>query len=209
MTNRADSLKSGFGGRLPHTVNGHVHNSSVGRTDEFGQVRPESSGGIPRSGSGLISATPLAQRPSTADADLSSHSYSGSPSVSRRPRQSTLGQTNRFTIVNAGEDEIPEDEGVAARLHRSAPSQSISPRQPTSSFSAVAGPAQVSQTPTASSRPAWPSAEEEKARLYQQAKADVERVQGGLQRTLSSKVRVAHSRILPCIIHVVAGAVVA
>ena len=43
----------------------------------------------------------------------------------------------------------------------------------------------------------WPTADEEKAKLYQDAKAKVERVKGGLDRAESVRVRLhGHSRFL-------------
>ncbi|KAI0056427.1 hypothetical protein BV25DRAFT_1909846 [Artomyces pyxidatus] len=144
---------------LPN-LNGHTPNApSLGISDEFGALS---------NGNGSASYSDQ-RRPSTAgnepsgrsEPDVGSAGGSG-VGVGRRPRSSLVGQPNRFTIVNQADDEIPEDEDHA--------------------------PASTSQRPAPEpprNATAWPTAEEEKARLYQQAKAEVERVQGGLDRMSS------------------------
>jgi hypothetical protein len=96
------------------------------------------------------------------------HSEPNSTSVRRRSRMgSALPQSNRLTVINPTDNEIPED-GPQTNTPRltETPSQTQAPR-----------------------RRAWPTAEEEKARLYQEAIARVERVQGGLDRSESVRVR--------------------
>jgi hypothetical protein len=96
------------------------------------------------------------------------HSEPNSSSARRRSRTgSALPQSNRLTVINPTDNEIPEDgpQTNAPALTETS-SQTQAPRQ----------------------KP-WLTAEEEKARLYQEAKAKVERVQGGLDRTESVRVR--------------------
>ncbi|KAI9445885.1 hypothetical protein H4582DRAFT_514287 [Lactarius indigo] len=79
----------------------------------------------------------------------------------RRSRTgSAIPQSNRFTITNMTDNEFPEDSP-----HINAPGSTSTPQ---------------TQSP---SKNQWLTAEEEKARLYQEAKARVERVQGGLDRS--------------------------
>lgn len=96
------------------------------------------------------------------------HSEPNSTSARRRSRTgSALPQSNRLTVINPTDNEIPED-GPQTNTPglTETPSQTQSPRQR-----------------------AWLTAEEEKARLYQEAIAKVERVQGGLDRAESVRVR--------------------
>ena len=96
------------------------------------------------------------------------HSEPNSSSARRRSRTgSAIPQSNRLTVVNPTDNEIPED-GPQTNTPgpTETPSQTQIPRQKV-----------------------WPSAEEEKARLYQEAKERVERVQGGLDRAESVRVR--------------------
>jgi hypothetical protein len=78
-----------------------------------------------------------------------------------------LPQSNRLTVVNPTDNEIPED-----GPHTNTPGLTETPSQ--------------SQAPQ---QKTWPTAEEEKARLYQEAIAKVDRVQGGLDRAESVRVR--------------------
>ena len=96
------------------------------------------------------------------------HSEHNSTSARRRSRTgSALPQSNRLTVINPTDNEIPED-GPQTNTPGliETPSQTQAPRQKV-----------------------WPTAEEEKARLYQEAIARVERVQGGLDRAESVRVR--------------------
>ncbi|KAN0107025.1 hypothetical protein V8E52_010533, partial [Russula decolorans] len=96
------------------------------------------------------------------------HSEPNSTSARRRSRTgSALPQSNRLTVINPTDNEIPED-GPQTNTPglTETPSQTHAPRQRV-----------------------WPTAEEEKARLYQEAIARVERVQGGLDRAESVRVR--------------------
>ncbi|KAH8979956.1 hypothetical protein EDB92DRAFT_309789 [Lactarius akahatsu] len=87
-----------------------------------------------------------------------------SPPPRRRSRTgSAIPPSNRFTITNMTDNEFPEDSP-----HINAPGSTLTPQT------------------QSSSKNQWPTAEEEKARLYQEAKAKVERVQGGLDRSESS-----------------------
>jgi len=93
---------------------------------------------------------------------------SNSSSARRRSRTgSTVPQSNRFTVANMTDNEIPED-----GPHTNTP-----------------GPTEIPSPAPAQQPKAWLTAEEEKARLYQEAKARVERVQGGLDRAGSVRVR--------------------
>jgi len=96
------------------------------------------------------------------------HSEPNSTSARRRSRTgSALPQSNRLTVINPTDNEIPEDGPQTNTFGLTeTPSQTQAPRQR-----------------------AWPTAEEEKARLYQEAIAKVERVQGGLDRAESVRVR--------------------
>ncbi|THH12937.1 hypothetical protein EW146_g7230 [Bondarzewia mesenterica] len=170
-----------YGQRQPQTMpnlNGHAASASIGQVDEFGFVRPSSAGGPSRP---TAKNTATSQRPSTAGSDAhpsadvdfgigvgagaGTGTGTGTGTGSRRQRASTL-QGNRFTIVNAVDDEIPEEEEV------SPPQRALSP-QP-----------QRGHSPPRQQK-AWPTAEDEKATLYHRAKANVERVQGGLDRMSS------------------------
>jgi hypothetical protein len=98
------------------------------------------------------------------------HSEPNGTSARRRSRAgSALPQSNRLTVINPTDYEIPEDgpqTNTPGHTLTETPSQTQAPRQR-----------------------AWPTAEEEKARLYQEAIARVERVQGGLDRAESVRVR--------------------
>jgi hypothetical protein len=96
------------------------------------------------------------------------HSEPNSTSARRRSRTpSALPQSNRLTVINPTDNEIPEDgPQTNTPSHTESSSQIQAPRQK-----------------------AWPTAEEEKARLYREATARVERVQGGLDRAESVRVR--------------------
>ncbi|KAI0043385.1 hypothetical protein FA95DRAFT_1563354 [Auriscalpium vulgare] len=150
---------------LPN-MNGHTPNvPSISTSDELGYIsRPNVSPN-------------LQPRPNTAGTEPRGRSEAEVSAIAagvgnntvgtgRRSSRSAVGQPNRFTIVNAVDDEIPEDEEAPAGASAS---QQWSRPAPT----------------TPPSRTAWPTAEEEKARLYQQAKAEVDRVQGGLDRMSS------------------------
>jgi hypothetical protein len=108
-------------------------------------------------------------RPSS-EGDESQAQPHSEPSTSARRRSRTgsaLPQSNRLTVVNPTDNEIPEDgPQVNAPGLTETPSQTQAPRQR-----------------------AWLTAEEEKAKLYQEAIARVERVQGGLDRAESVRVR--------------------
>lgn len=86
----------------------------------------------------------------------------GPPPRRRSRTGSAVPQSNRFTITNMTDNEFPEDSP-----HINVPGSTSAPQ-------------------TQSSRQnQWLTAEEEKARLYKEAKARVERVQGGLGRSES------------------------
>lgn len=100
----------------------------------------------------------------------------GGSSARARPRAGTLpGAQNRLTIVNAVGDEIMEEDlpsggGGSGRSTSGAGAGGTSGQ----------GQGQTkAQTQGGRGSKPWLTAEEEKARLYQQAKAEVERVQGG------------------------------
>ena len=96
------------------------------------------------------------------------HSEPNSTSARRRSRTgSTLPQSNRLTVINPTDNEIFEDG-----------QQTNTP-----------GPTETSSQTQAPRQKAWPTAEEEKAGLYREAIARVERVQGGLERAESVRVR--------------------
>lgn len=108
-------------------------------------------------------------RPSS-EGDESQAQPHSEPSTSARRRSRTgsaLPQSNRFTVINPTDNEIPEDSPQTnAPGLTETPSLTQAPRQKV-----------------------WPTAEEEKARLYREAIAKVERVQGGLDRAESVRVR--------------------
>lgn len=100
----------------------------------------------------------------------------GSANSRQRPRAGTLpGQGNRLTIVNAVDDEIPEESSQGQGGRSQGQGQ---------------GQGQQGQGQGRGSSRTWLSAEDEKAKLYQQAKAEVERVQGGgaVERTSTPPV---------------------
>jgi hypothetical protein len=95
------------------------------------------------------------------------HFEDNGPPPRRRSRTgSAVPASNRFTITNMTDNEFPEDSP-----HINAPGSTSAPR---------------SQSPRPNQ---WLTAEEEKAKLYQEAKARVERVQGGVDRSESARVR--------------------
>jgi hypothetical protein len=109
-------------------------------------------------------------RPSSEGDESQAHPHSEPNSSSARRRSRTgsaIPQSNRLTVVNPTDNEIPED------------GPQTNPPGPTETPSQTQVPRQK----------VWPTAEEEKARLYQVAKEKVERVQGGLDRAESVRVR--------------------
>lgn len=148
-------------------LQGHVKDSRLTNTV------PNSSGpSAPADEMGFIA------RPSSEGDDQQAQSQSEPNSSSPRRRSragSAVPATNRFTITNMTDNEIPEDVP-----HTNTP-----------------GPTETSSRSQAPQQQKWASAEEEKAKLYQEAKAKVERVQGGLDRAESVRVRLhGHSRFL-------------
>src|SRR5260221_10151709 len=119
-------------------------------------------------------------RPSSEGDDQQAQSQSepnsSSPTPRRRSRTgSAVPASNRFTITNMTDNEIPEDVP-----HTNTP-----------------GPTETPSRTQVPPQQVWPTADEEKAKLYQDAKAKVERVQGGLDRAESVRVRLhGHSRFL-------------
>jgi hypothetical protein len=117
-------------------------------------------------------------RPSSEGDDQQAQSQSEPNSSSPRRRSRTgsaVPPSNRFTITNMTDNEIPEDVP-----HTNTP-----------------GPTETPSRAQVPPKQAWPTADEEKAKLYQDAKAKVERVQGGLDRTESVRVRLyGHSPLL-------------
>lgn len=114
----------------------------------------------------------IARPSSDGDGQPQAESNGSSPTPRRRSRGgSAMPQSNRFTVTNITDNEISED-----GPHTNTPGPTETASQPQSQ----------SHSPHQN---AWPTAEEEKARLYQEAKAKVERVQGGLDRTESVRVR--------------------
>ena len=107
--------------------------SAHGHSDELGYTSPSASNRTPASAPNLRQG------------------YNESLPTGRR-RSSAAGGTNRFTIVNAQEGEIPEEDHPQ--------------------------PSRAAERSRPASPPQWPTAEDEKTKLYQQAKADVARVQG-------------------------------
>jgi hypothetical protein len=90
-----------------------------------------------------------------------------SPPPRRRSRgASSVPQSNRFTITNMTDNEFSDD---SPHINTPGLTETTSRPQPT--------------------QKSWLTAEEEKAKLYQEAKAKVERVQGGLDRAESIGVR--------------------
>lgn len=93
------------------------------------------------------------------------------PPPRRRSRTGTaVPPSHRFTVTNMTDNEFPDDSP-----HINAPGSTSVPR---------------SQSPRQNQ---WPTAEEEKARLYQEAKEKVDRVQGGLDRSESVRVCMLYS----------------
>ncbi|KAA1469315.1 hypothetical protein DENSPDRAFT_878816 [Dentipellis sp. KUC8613] len=188
---RSDSvdLANGFGqpraAQTMPAINGHAPTNSIGgRTDEFGVVGPGAAG---------RNATSLQARPRTAEStgDTSTGSASGGGGASAntvgsrtpRTRASTMGQTNRFTIVNVVDNEIPEEDDALSV--RDAAGQGQGQGQGQAPAEAGSGSAAQQQQQATPAKAPWLTAEEEKARLYQQAKAEVERTQNRIERTPS------------------------
>ncbi|KAJ6623396.1 hypothetical protein B0H10DRAFT_787600 [Mycena sp. CBHHK59/15] len=119
--------------------------SNLPRVDEFGYAV-----GATTSYGAKPTHQPSNSRSSTDDGGVATSR--GAPATGRRP--GSAGERNRFTITNA--EMIPEDD---------------SPRRRPSGSGAGGGGA------TTRSR-AWPTSEEEKQRLYEEARAKVERTQG-------------------------------
>ena len=140
-------------------VQGRINDSRVTNTV------PNSTGALaPTDEMGFIT------RPSSEGDESQAHPHSepNSSSARRRSRTgSTLPQSNRLTVVNPTDNEIPED----------------GPQTNTP------GPSETPPQTQAPRQKVWLTAEEEKARLYQEAKERVDRVQGGLDRAESIRVR--------------------
>lgn len=102
-------------------------------------------------------------RPSSEGDERPQPEANGTP-PRRRSRTGTVPASNRFTITNMTDNEFPDD-----GPHVNAPGS-------TPPIPRTQSPARQNQ---------WLTAEEEKARLYQEAKEKVERVQGGLDRSES------------------------
>ncbi|KAL1731211.1 hypothetical protein EV714DRAFT_249192 [Schizophyllum commune] len=132
------------------------------RADEFGYAgnaaKPATYGGNSR-------ANNASSRPGSANGP-GSNTVTPAPS-GRRPQSARSGSNagNRFTIMNALPSEIPTPEPEPEPPLPPVPVRTPSPK---------AAPVAV-QTPP---KKVWPSAEDEKAKLYSQARAQVERVQG-------------------------------
>lgn len=94
----------------------------------------------------------------------------GSPPRRRSRTGTAVPPSHRFTVTNMTDNEFPDDSP-----HINAPGSTSVPR---------------SQSPRQNQ---WPTAEEEKARLYQEAKEKVDRVQGGLDRSESVRVCMLYS----------------
>lgn len=127
---------------------------------------------LPNSASAPVPADEMGfvTRPSSEGDESQAQPHGELNSISARRRSRTgsaLPQSNRLTVINPTDNEIPED-GPQTNTPglTETPSQIQAPRQK-----------------------AWPTAEEEKARLYREATARVERVQGGLDRVESVRVR--------------------
>ncbi len=108
-------------------------------------------------------------RPSS-EGDERQQTDTSSTGPRRRSRTaSAVPASNRFTITNMTDNEIPEDSS-----HVNAPGSASTPPP-------------LPQTQS-SRQNRWLSAEEEKAKLYREAKERVEHVQGGLDRSESVQV---------------------
>ncbi|KAL4266005.1 Arrestin C-terminal-like domain-containing protein [Pleurotus pulmonarius] len=92
------------------------------------------------------------------------------PGTGRRPQSARSGQNvNRLTITNAMPSEIPDgDDNTYHQRNNSAGGSDPTKKKPNR---------------------AWPTAEEEKQRLYEQARAQVERTQGGVARVNTPPLR--------------------
>ena len=108
-------------------------------------------------------------RPSSEADERPQAEANGTP-PRRRSRTGTVPASNRFTITNMTDNEFSDD-----TPHTNEPGS--------------APPIPRTQSPPRQNP--WPTAEEEKAKLYQEAKAKVERVQG-LDRSESVRVRVLY-----------------
>lgn len=116
--------------------------------------------------------------------DFSGSSNTGSqanntsgPGTGRRPQSARSGQNaNRLTITNAMPSEIPDgDDNSHHQRNNSAGGSDPTKKKPNR---------------------AWPTAEEEKQRLYEQARAQVERTQGGVAR-VNTPVRLVSRSVPP------------
>jgi len=117
-------------------------------------------------------------RPSSEgdESQVQPHSEPNSSAARRRSRTgSAFPQSNRLTVINPTDNEIPED----------------GPQTNTPGLTETPPQTQAPQ------QKAWLTAEEEKARLYQEAKARVERVQGGLDPAESVRVRLYSFSLSP------------
>lgn len=110
-----------------------------------------------------------------SNAGAQANNISG-PGTGRRPQSARSGQNaNRLTITNAMPSEIPDgDDNAHHQRNNSAGGSDPTTKKPNR---------------------AWPTAEEEKQRLYEQARAQVERTQGGVAR-VNTPVRRASCFIL-------------
>lgn len=140
-------------------------------------------------GSGPVPATGPIARARAVSAASSNENGSAISGVSPRPRSSTGRSVpqQRLTIVNASEEEMREQLEAEAERARRQPSTIL--ESPVAlSPPAKSSPTFSQKTSASGPGPRWPSAEEEKERLYNRAVADVKRVQGRVPTDVSAFV---------------------
>jgi hypothetical protein len=155
-TFQRDAVDSGLGRNISATSLTTAPNGYP-RPDEFGYARP------PRAPAAVDTAG-YSPRPQPGHKSSNSWNSVGTDestrpaNARRRSGGGPSNPSNRFTITNVNEEEIPKESEPSA--------------------SGAAAPAATAASPAPAARNLWPTAEDEKKRLYEQARAKVERVQG-------------------------------
>ena len=154
------NLATVTGPTVPSVVN------PVNKVNDFGaypRPGPKSNATIDHPGFPVVkSSQPPVQKPVLAADTKPALLGDALPKPTPRPARPVANPIHRLTVTNNDEPEKPMIKG---------------PQTPKHNHTASGG---------GSSRTPWPTAEEEKKRLYEKARADVERVQGSLARGTSA-----------------------
>lgn len=174
----ASSVYGRPGGNTFGGVDHNDYGSSSVRVDEFGYG--VGAGYPSKSPQHKTSASRTSNYSEAVDNSMNKAGGSGTTGTGRRPgsagdksgvgRRPGSSDKSRFTIVNAMPKEIPEDS-------EREDGGSSAPRRGPSAIAGGSGATAV--------RSPWPTAEEEKQRLFESARAKAERVQGTAARAIT------------------------